>query len=404
MEHFRKLGVIEPILSSIREQKFEMPTEIQQKAIPLVLEGKDVVAASATGSGKTLVFGSVLIQHSEKGKGIQALVLVPTRELAEQVTKAMVKFSKYKPLHIVDVYGGLSINPQIERLRTADVVVGTPGRILDHLQRGTIDLSRVKILVLDEADRMLDMGFIQDVENIIRQCPVHRQTMMFSATIPEEVLYISKRYMRNSVNVSANTYVDPSKLHQAYYDVQDNMKFSLLVHLLKHEKSGLVMVFCNTRRATNFVAKNLNYSGIESQAIHGGFSQNKRSNVMRLFHTSKVYVLVCTDLAARGLDIQGVSHVYNYDAPKESKQYLHRVGRTARAGREGKAINLISSRDHENFSRVLRDNDIQISREDIPRIEKVKIRWSEKPRFRASPSFSRGPRRGWHTHRRNFAC
>ncbi|MFH1210531.1 MAG: DEAD/DEAH box helicase, partial [archaeon] len=350
------------------------------KSIPLILEGKDVIAGSATGSGKTLVFGSGIIRDCERGKGIQALILTPTRELAEQVSKALKKFSKYKPLGISAVYGGVSLNPQIHELRTADVVVATPGRLLDHMERRTINLTRVKILVLDEADRMFDMGFLPDVERIIRVCPLNRQTLLFSATITEEVYHIAKKYMKNPVKVSAEAYVDPKKMTQFYYDVQDNLKFSLLVHLLKHERAGLVMVFCNTKRNTDFVAKNLRLSGVDALAIHGGFSQSKRTSTMKQFNDSKkTYVLVCTDVAARGLDIKGVSHVYNYDIPKDGKDYIHRIGRTARAGEEGKAISILSERDHDNFSRVLRDSDVKIVKEQTPYVERVLIKWKEKP-------------------------
>src|SRR3989338_6628198 len=230
---FRKLGIIEPIIQAIQDEKFEKPSEIQEKTIPLVLAGKDIIAGSATGSGKTLAFGSGIIQNCERGKGIQSLILTPTRELAEQVSKALKRFSRYKHLEITSVYGGVSISPQIEKLRSADVVVGTPGRILDHLERNTINLSRIKILVLDEADRMFDMGFIDDVRKIISRCPVNRQTLLFSATISQDIAKLSQRYMKNPVKVSAEAYVDSKKLAQVYYDVPDNMKFSLLLHLLK---------------------------------------------------------------------------------------------------------------------------------------------------------------------------
>jgi ATP-dependent RNA helicase DeaD len=391
MDNFRELGITPPILRAIKEQNFETPSEIQAKAIPLVLAGKDVIGGSATGSGKTLAFGSVIIQSCEKGKGIQALILTPTRELAEQVSKALKKFSKYKPLGITAIYGGVSINPQFENLKIADVVVGTPGRILDHIGRNSIDLSRVKILVLDEADRMLDMGFIDDVQKIIRKCPKQRQTMLFSATISRDIQHLSKNYMHNPVSISSEAYVDPKKLTQVYYDIQDNLKFSLLVHLLKHDKSsGLVMVFCNTQRSTDFVARNLKSQDINAVAIHGGFSQAKRTHTMERFHSQNVKVLVCTDVAARGLDIKGVSHVYNFDIPKESKAYIHRIGRTARAGKMGKAINLLASRDHDNFTRVLRDNDVKIVREKTPNIERVQIKSRMSDR-----SYGRGgPRRG----------
>ena len=390
MEKFRKLGIIEPVLKSIKDERFESPTEIQEKAIPLVLEGKDVIAGAATGSGKTLVFGSAIIQGCERGIGAQALILTPTRELAEQESNALKKFSRYKPLEILAVYGGVSINPQIKKLRTADVIVATPGRMLDHIRRKTVNLSGVRILVLDEADRMVDMGFIRDVESIIRACPTQRQTMLFSATITKELAYISQRYMKNPVKISAERYVDPSKLAQIYYDIPDNMKFSLLVHLLRNEKANLVMVFCNTQINTDFVADNLRLSGVPAMAIHGRMSQEKRNSTIESFHSSRIRVLVCTDVAARGLDIKGVSHVYNYDTPRESKQYIHRIGRTARAGKEGIAVNLVSSRDYENFDRVLRENDVHIEKVQTPVVERARIRLPE-PRRRVQ-NFGRNRR------------
>jgi len=393
MKCFRKLGIIEPVLKAIEEEKFENPTEIQEKAIPLVLEGRDVIAGSATGSGKTLVFGSGIIQNSENGRGIQALILTPTRELAEQITVTLKKFSKYKPLEILSIYGGVSINPQIAGLRTADVVVGTPGRVLDHIQRKTIRLNEVKILVLDEADRMLDMGFIDDVEMIIRECPKKRQTLLFSATISGIVSHLTLRHMIKPVKVSVESYVDPSLLKQVYYNVADNEKISLLVHLLEHEESGLVMVFCNTRKFVDFVADNLIGAGIKARAIHGGFTQERRSSVMDKFSSRDVYVLVCTDVASRGLDITGVSHIYNYDIPAEAKQYIHRIGRTARAGKDGKVINLLSPRDFDNFTAILKDNqDMDVEAQKKPRFNQIKVkRLGGKINYRSKNRFS-GPR------------
>jgi len=390
MESFRKLGIIQPIVDVIKEEKFTEPSEIQEKAIPLVISGKDVIAGSATGSGKTLVFGAGIIQHCEHGKGLQSLVLVPTRELAEQVARSLRKFSKYKRLLIPAIYGGVGIEPQIKDLHYADVAVGTPGRILDHMERRTIDLSKVKILVLDEADRMFDMGFIADVEKIVRACPTARQTLMFSATITRDVVHISARYMKNPVKVEGEAAVDPSKLKQVYYDVQDNEKFSLLVHLLHHEHAGLVMVFCNSRIGVDFVANNLRYNGIKAQAIHGGLTQSRRTDVMERFHNQEVFVLVCSDVASRGLDIKGVSHVYNYDIPKDSNQYVHRIGRTARAGKEGKAINILAPRDHDNFSRVLRDNSVQIPKEPTPPTERAVVNWLPRRNNFGRSNFGRG--------------
>jgi len=386
MEYFRKLGIIKPILKSIEDEKFEKPTEIQEKAIPLILAGQDVIAEAATGSGKTLAFASGIIEKTEKGKGIQTLVLTPTRELAQQVATALSEFSRYKPLKLVAVFGGVSINPQIEQLRTADVVIGTPGRILDHIGRRTLNLGRVNTLVLDEADRMLDMGFIDDVKKIVRECPLERQTLLFSATISADVARLARKYMKEPVKVTAETHVDPKKLTQVYYDVPDKSKFSLLVHLLEHEKAGLVMVFCNTRKNTDFVANNLKAVGINAMAIHGGLTQDRRDRVMKQFHAQNVYVLVCTDVAARGLDIPGVSHIYNYDIPKYSKDYIHRIGRTARAGKEGIAINILASRDYDSFRGVMKLKDVSITEERLPEVKKVGIQWKERPKtFRPRP-------------------
>ncbi len=374
MTKFKELGISDEVWKVIQEDKFEEPSEIQSKTIPLVIQGKDVIGGSATGSGKTLAFAAGIIMRTEKGKGIQALILTPTRELAEQVSESIKHFSKYKPLKIIAIYGGISINPQIEALKHADIVVGTPGRILDHMQRDTIILDSLKTLVLDEADRMLDMGFIDDVVKIIKACPKERQTLLFSATIYDEVVMIASDYMHSPVEVSAESHVDPKKLHQVYYDVPDNMKFSLLVHLLKKEKSDLVMVFCNTRKNTGFVVKYLGMNGIPAIAVHGGFSQDKRDKTMETFHQKKVKVLVCTDVAARGLDIEGISHVYNYDIPKNSKDYVHRIGRTARAGKEGRAINILASRDYENFMKVEEDESLKIVKEELPKIERIYIK------------------------------
>ncbi|MBS3074128.1 DEAD/DEAH box helicase [Candidatus Pacearchaeota archaeon] len=374
MEKFTKLGLSRDIIKVLEESGFKEPTEIQEKAIPLAIAGKDVIGQSATGSGKTLVFGSAIIENLKAKKIIQALVLTPTRELAEQVAESLKKFSKYISLRVTAIYGGVAIEPQIKNLAVADVVVGTPGRILDHMQRGTIRLDEVKILVLDEVDRMFDMGFRDDVERIVSKCPQRRQTMFFSATITKDIDYFSKKYTKNAVVVEVQSYVDPSKLHQFYYDVPSSMKFPLFVHLLKHESSKLVMVFCNTRQNVDWVARNLKLNGINAEAIHGGLSQKKRSDTLEGFHESEVHVLVCTDVAARGLDIKGVSHIYNYDIPKTADDNTHRIGRTARAGEEGKAVHILTERDYDNFRKITKESTSKIKREEIPlNIERVQM-------------------------------
>ena len=373
MESFRKLGLSEKLLLVLEEAGFRKPSDIQEKVIPLILQGKDVIGGSATGSGKTLAFGAGIIENTEKEKGLQVLILTPTRELAEQVGNVFSKFTKYRDLNVAIVYGGVNINHQIRNLRNSEIVVGTPGRILDHMERGTINLTKIKVLVLDEADRMLDMGFVNDVEKIIKNCPRERQTLLFSATISNDIMHIANKHMKDPETISVEPYVDPLKLKQIYYDVPKNLKFSLLVHLLKREKSGLVMVFCNTRHNTEFLGNNLRRLGVDVLAIHGGLTQQKRNKIMEKFNQSRITVLVCTDVAARGLDIKGISHVYNYDIPKTSKDYIHRIGRTARAGKEGIAVNILSDRDYENFSNVLRDPSIAIEKAELPEVEAVRL-------------------------------
>ncbi len=372
MKVFEDLGLGTELFKTITEMGFEKPTQIQEKSIPFIMQGKDVIGESETGSGKTLAFGAGIIEKVVPKQGIQALVLTPTRELAEQVKKAIKGFSNGKKLQIVPIYGGVSITNQIHELTRAEVVVATPGRLLDHLQRRTIGLEKVKILVLDEADRMLDMGFVDDVERIIRNCPKERQTMFFSATIDPRIKSLANKYMVNPEIIMAGKQVDSSKLKQVYYSIPRGMKLSLLVHLLKQEKSGLAMVFCNTRMNTDFVVKNLKANKIDAIAIHGGFTQNKRSKSLDFFEKAKFGVLVCTDVAARGLHIDNISHVYNYEIPQDPKDYVHRIGRTARAGEAGKVINLLCEFDHDNFRRVQREfSELRIEALEKPYIERV---------------------------------
>ena len=384
MEQFAKLGIGAELLKAIGEHRFEKPSEIQEKAIPLVLKGKDVIGQSATGSGKTLVFGAGIIERVEHGRGIQALVMTPTRELAEQVAQSLKKFSRHYKFHIQEVYGGVGFEGQIRGMQKAEIVVGTPGRLLDHIDKRNLNLSKIKILVLDEADRMADMGFLHDVETIIKECPKERQTMLFSATITQDVNYIAKKYMKNPESISAISYVDASKLKQIYYDVPSHMKFSLLVHLLKEDKDNLVMVFCNTRSNADMVVSNLRRFDVRALSIHGGMSQNKRNMSLKDFHEGRINILVCTDVAARGLDIKDVTHIYNYDLPAGSNEYIHRIGRTARAGKEGKAISIVSNRDYENFRKILMDDSLKIVKAEVP--EKIEILTPkfERPRGRFS--------------------
>ncbi|MGV8142183.1 MAG: DEAD/DEAH box helicase [Candidatus Pacearchaeota archaeon] len=403
MEKFKQLGISEELLSVIREEGFETPSEVQEKTIPLVLAGKDVIGSSATGSGKTLAFGAGIIDGISAGAGIQALIMAPTRELAEQVGQTISKFGNKKRLRVAQIYGGVSMGPQINHLRHVDIVVGTPGRLLDHIKRKTLNLSRVKFLVLDEADRMLDMGFIHDVESIIRYCPTNRQTLLFSATMSQDIEFMAKKYMRNPVYVEAGEKVDPSKLYQVYYDVTHETKLSLLVHLLKQEKNGVVMVFCNTRRNTDKLTRNLGAHGLHAESIHGGHSQNRRSSVLQAFHSRDTLILVCTDVAARGLDIKDVSHVYNYDVPKTGAEYIHRIGRTARAGKNGIAISFVSSGDHSEFRQIVRHVDTDIEKQPLPPFEKLASVSSSGSQGRSSGRFGGERQRSYGNNRSSYS-
>ena len=397
--NFENLGLSNQLLIAIKKLGFNTPTEIQIKSIPDIMAGKDVIGESATGSGKTLAFGCGIVEQVVPREGVQALVLTPTRELAEQVKDAMKEISTQKNLRIISVYGGVPINQQIRDIPKSEVVIATPGRLMDHLQRGTINISKIKILVLDEADRMLDMGFLDDVEKIIGECPTDRQTLFFSATISREIKRLANRYMIKPTSVSAEKMVDPEKLKQVYYDIPRNMKLSLLVHLLENENSELAMIFCNTRNTTDYVVKNLRANNIKAIAIHGGLTQNKRTKSIKQFNESKSGVLVCTDVAARGLDINNVTHIYNYDISNDSNDYVHRIGRTARAGESGKVINLLTDRDYANFTKIL-DTYPSFTIESVERPYLKKImaitadneRYSQEPR-RHSQNSRRGPQR-----------
>ena len=377
---------------AVMDLGFSEFTEIQETCIPLIQAGKDVIGLSHTGSGKTAAFGFPSLEKVVPGQGMQVIVLVPTRELCAQVAKEFRKFTKYKRMNIVEVYGGVSINPQITDLRTADVAVGTPGRVLDHIDRNTINFTKVKVGILDEADKMFEMGFIDDVKDIIALVPPESQMLMFSATMSKEVMEIAKNYMNEPEKVKMPIYVDKSKLIQNFYDVQRPDKFSLMMHLIKQERNGLILVFCATRRVVDVVARNINKQRVRAEALHGGLSQNKRNQVMDAFKNGKIDVLVASDVAARGIDVKHVNLVVNYDIPKSSQEYVHRIGRTARAGAEGKVISLLSHEDHENFSKVMEDRDLLIQRVPLPEFEQVRFdKRTFSDRDREGP---RGPRRG----------
>jgi len=369
---FKTLNLNLKLQNKINEFGFKDMTSIQEKCIPETLKGKDVVGQAETGSGKTLAFCLPILDMINKNNGLQVLVLTPTRELCIQVTSVFKDFGRCLGIKSFEIYGGVRIQPQIKNISKSNIIVATPGRLLDHIRRKTIDLSNVKFLVLDETDKMLEMGFIEDVEKIIFNIPKERKTLMFSATISEDVFRIAKKHLKNPLIFRTKSFVDESKLNQKYYDIYNqNDKFSLLVHLLKSSTPGLAIVFCATRKETDIVAKNLRRQGINATEIHGGMNQHKRLKSLDSLKRQKTDVLVATDVAARGLDIKDVSHVYNYDVPKTPKEYIHRIGRTARAGKNGDAVTLLTSRDHDNFRRVQSDEKLTITQENFPKFNKV---------------------------------
>lgn len=362
-----------PVLTAIKNLGWEKPTAIQEESIPIIMEGFDVLGQSETGSGKTGAFGIPIAEKLEKGQGLQALIISPTRELVEQIFNVMKSLTREKRLYCETIYGGVGINPQIMGLRKAEIAVATPGRLLDHMERRTIDLSKVKIVVVDEADKLFEMGFIEDVERILRGVPEDRQTLMYSATMRQDVRHFIEHHTHEPKYVETKFHVDTSKLTQVYYPIQRNRKISLLIHLIKEEKPSLAMVFCGTRREADLVERNLKLNQVNAAVLHGGLSQAKRNQVMDRFRNANVHVLVATDVAARGLDIRDVTHVINYSVPPSAKEYVHRIGRTARMGDKGKAISLLDERDHDNFRAVQSDHSLEIKELPVPRIEYVKV-------------------------------
>ena len=341
------------LLRAVAEQGYTQPTPIQAQAIPVVLAGRDLLGAAQTGTGKTAGFTLPLLQklvekantsHSPARHPVRALIITPTRELAAQVEESVRTYGKYTSLKSALVYGGVGMQPQVDALRRGvDILVATPGRLLDHVQQKTVDLRQVQILVLDEADRMLDMGFIHDIRRILALLPAQRQNLLFSATFPEEIRKLAASFMRNPATVEVARRNTPAELvAQVAYPVQADQKRSLLAHLVKSNDWRQVLVFVRTKHGANRLAQQLLREGIEADAIHGNKAQSARTRTLAQFKAGSLRVLVATDIAARGLDIEALPHVVNYDMPHVAEDYVHRIGRTGRAGVEGEAVSLVS--------------------------------------------------------------
>jgi len=370
---FTELGLRKELQEALARENITKPTEIQEKSIPFALKGKDVIGVSRTGSGKTLSFGLPILEHIDTKGNVQALILAPTRELAVQISRELHKFGRFIQVKIATVYGGVAIGPQIDEIARSQIVVGTPGRILDHLERRTLSLSTIKTFVLDEADKMVDMGFIDDVKRIISATPKGRQVLLFGATISDEIENIKRNFMNSPETVKTSVQVQEELLEQFYYDCQSKDKFSLLVHFIKKEEptAGGMIIFCSTRQTVDLVADNLKFNKVKCDKIHGKLTQNKRQRIIDLFNEDKIKIIVASSVAARGLHIEGVTHVFNYDLPNDPQEYIHRIGRTARAGATGKAISILSPRDHDAFASILRRYQVPVHKLERVEFERV---------------------------------
>ncbi|OAI52399.1 RNA helicase [Betaproteobacteria bacterium SCGC AG-212-J23] len=350
---FDSLGLKAELLRAVTEQGYTQPTPIQAQAIPVVLAGKDLLGAAQTGTGKTAGFTLPLLQllgskangsHSPARHPVRALVITPTRELAAQVEESVRTYGKYVSLKSALVYGGVGMQPQVDALRRGvDILVATPGRLLDHVQQRTVDLRQVEILVLDEADRMLDMGFIHDIRKILALLPAKRQNLLFSATFPDEIRKLASAFMHSPVTVEVARRNTPAELvAQVAHPVDGARKRELLAHLVKTNDWKQVLVFVRTKHGANRLAQQLTREGVHADAIHGNKAQNARTRALNEFKDGRTRVLVATDIAARGLDIEALPHVVNYDLPHVAEDYVHRIGRTGRAGAEGEAVSFVS--------------------------------------------------------------
>jgi ATP-dependent RNA helicase DeaD len=382
-EGFASLGLDARIIGALSSLGYEEPTAIQREAIPPLLAGKDVLGQAATGTGKTAAFALPLLQRlGEPVPGmrpVQGLILVPTRELAMQVAEAVHKYGRGSDVRVVPIYGGQSIGQQLRVLdRGVDVVVGTPGRVLDHLGRGSLKLGSVQTLVLDEADEMLDMGFADELEAILKATPRERQTALFSATMARRILEIAKRHLRDPIHVTIATEKlavgETARVREIAYIVQRRNKPAALARVLDMEAPASAIVFCRTRIEVDELTETLGGRGYSADALHGGLSQEQRDRVLRRFRDGVTEILVATDVAARGLDIEGVSHVVNFDVPSSPDAYVHRIGRTGRAGRDGVAVTLAEARESRLLRNIEQFTKRKITIESVPTAHDLRAR------------------------------
>lgn len=372
---FSDLGIAPDILAAIRSKGFETPTPIQARTIPLLISGeRDIVAQAQTGTGKTAAFGIPMLQRITPGLGkVQAIVLAPTRELANQVCEELNSLAAGRDVKILPIYGGQDISVQLRALKNGvDVVVATPGRAIDHLNRKTLRLDNVRFVILDEADEMLNMGFLDDIETILGFVPEERRMLLFSATMPAPILRLAKRFMGQYDEVKVASKQDSApNVEQVFYEVAEKDKLRALKRLIDTEAEFYALVFCRTRAGCDRLAKKLSKTGLDVEALHGDVSQNQRERIMEKFKRGQNSILIATDVAARGIDVNDLTHVINFDLPDNPEVYVHRIGRTGRAGKTGKAISFVSQGEFGKIRHIMRTTRTDISKKTLPSGQEV---------------------------------
>ncbi|MGF9906619.1 DEAD/DEAH box helicase [Brevibacillus porteri] len=399
---FWRLGIHKELIEALQANGITEPTPIQEKAIPVVLEGKDVIAQAQTGTGKTLAFVLPILEKTDpQATHVQALILTPTRELALQITAEVKKLTeKLEDIQVLAVYGGQDVNQQLRKLKgKIHVVIATPGRLLDHLRRGTIDLSQVSMFVLDEADQMLHMGFLPEVEDIMANTPFEKQTLLFSATMSEQVQSLAKRFMQKPENIKVQgKRITLDDIRQIAVETTDRAKQATLCSLLDEQRPFLAVIFCRTKRRASKLNAELQGLDYMSDELHGDLSQAKREDVMKRFREARIQYLVATDVAARGLDVEGVTHVFNYDIPEDVDSYIHRIGRTGRAKEKGTAFTLVAAKDWGQLREIEEGINLSLERREMDRGEssdqKKQTRQQVSERERSGKDERRGDKQG----------
>lgn len=372
---FATLGLKESIVRAISDLGFTKPSQIQEQSIPVTLSGADLIGQAQTGTGKTAAYSLPILTKMSTNKGIKALILAPTRELAVQVKDEMNRLSKYEKAEILAVYGGDSIDRQIRALRKGvDVIVGTPGRMLDLIKRKCLHLDSVEFLVLDEADEMLNMGFIDDIESILSHTPEERQTLLFSATMPDPIAKLAKRYMKPDAKLVSvkKSSLTVSKIEQSYFMINNKHRLEALCRLLDLDNPSSAIIFCRTKRGVDELVQELQSKGYMVEGMHGDMTQAHRLTTLSKFKEGTLNLLIATDVAARGIDVDGVTHVFNYDLPQDVESYVHRIGRTGRANREGTAYSLVTPKDFSMLKQIQKVTKSAITQKPVPTAEEIK--------------------------------